>query len=94
MLSHVQLFVTPWTVACQAPLSMEFSRQEYWSEFPLPPPGDVPDQGSTPSLLCLLHWQADCFRLVSPKVDSQTQFDCSSFKEIITEYPWARRVKR
>ena len=34
MLSRVQLFVTPWTVACQAPLSMEFSRQEYWSGLP------------------------------------------------------------
>ena len=34
MLSHVLLFMTPWTVACQAPLSMEFSRQEYWSELP------------------------------------------------------------
>ena len=41
--SHVQLFATPWTVACQAPLSMGFSRQEYWSELPFPPPGDLPD---------------------------------------------------
>ena len=39
--SCVQLFVTLWTVACQAPLSMGFSRQEYWSEFPCPPPGDL-----------------------------------------------------
>ena len=43
--SCVQLFVTLWTVACQAPLSMGFSRQEYWSEFPCPPPGDLPDPG-------------------------------------------------
>ena len=41
MLSHVQLFVTPWTVAQQAPLSKGFSRQEYWSG--LPTPGDLPD---------------------------------------------------
>ena len=34
-----------WTVACQAPLSMEFSRQEYWSGLPFPPPGDLPDPG-------------------------------------------------
>ena len=34
---------TPWTIACQAPLSMEFSRQEYWSEMPFPSPGDLPD---------------------------------------------------
>jgi len=42
-LSCVLLFVTPWTVACQAPLSMGFSRQGYWSELPLPPPGDLPN---------------------------------------------------
>ena len=41
MLSHVQLFVTPWTVACQAPLSMELSRQEYCSGLPFPSPGDL-----------------------------------------------------
>ena len=44
--SHVWLFVTPWTVACQAPLSMEFFRQECWSELPCPPPEDL----STPGL--------------------------------------------
>ena len=38
--SHVQLFATLWTVACQAPLSMGFSRQEYWSGLPFPTPGD------------------------------------------------------
>ena len=43
MLSHVRLFVTPWTVARQAALSMEFSRQEYWSGVPFPPSGDLPD---------------------------------------------------
>ena len=42
-LHHFQLFVTLWTVVCQAPLSMGFSRQEYWSGLPLPPPGDVPN---------------------------------------------------
>ena len=40
-LSHVQLFATPWTIACQAPLSMEFSRQEYWSGLPFPTLGDL-----------------------------------------------------
>ena len=43
--SRAQLFVTPWTVARQAPLSMGFSRQEYWSEVPFPPPGDLSDPG-------------------------------------------------
>ena len=43
MLNCVQLFVTTWTVACQAPLSMEFSRQEYYGGSPFPPPGSLPD---------------------------------------------------
>ena len=43
--SHVRLFATPWTIARQAPLSMEFSRQEYWSGLPFPSPGDLPDPG-------------------------------------------------
>ena len=46
--SRVQLFVTPWTVALQAPLSMGFSRQEYWSGLPCPAPGDLPDPGIEP----------------------------------------------
>ena len=49
MLSHVQLFATPWAVARQAPLLMEFPRQEYWSELPCPPPGDLPDPGIEPT---------------------------------------------
>ena len=44
-LSCVWLFVTPWTIAHQAPLSMAFSRQEYWSGLPCPPPGDLPYPG-------------------------------------------------
>ena len=43
--SHVRLFVTPRTVACQAPLSMGFSRLDYWSGLPCSPPGDLPDLG-------------------------------------------------
>ena len=45
-LSHVRLFTTLWTVVCQAPLSMGFSRQEYWSGLPCPLPGDLPDWGT------------------------------------------------
>ena len=48
--------------ACQAPLSIGLSQQEYWSGLPSPPPG-FPTQGSNPSLLQLLHWQADSFLL-------------------------------
>ena len=44
-LSCVGLFVAPWTVAHQAPLSVGFSRQEDWSGLPFPPPGDLPDPG-------------------------------------------------
>ena len=44
-LSRVRLFVTPWTVAHQAPPSMGFSRPEYWSGLPFPSPGDLPDPG-------------------------------------------------
>ena len=47
-LSRVQLFATPWTVAYQAPPSMGFSRQEYWSGLPFPSPGDLPDPGIKP----------------------------------------------
>ena len=46
--SHVQLFVTRWTAAHQAPLSMRFSRQEYRSWLPFPPPGDLPEPGIEP----------------------------------------------
>ena len=50
--SHVQLFATLWTVVHQAPLSMGFSRQEYWSGLPCPPPGDLPNPGTeTTSLM-------------------------------------------
>ena len=48
-LSHVRLFVTPWTVACQPPLSTEFFRLEYWSGLPFLPSGDLPDPGINPS---------------------------------------------
>ena len=47
--SCIQLSVTPWTVAYQAPLSMEFSRQEYWSGLPFPPPGNLPNPGNEPT---------------------------------------------
>ena len=56
-LSRVQLFATPWTVAQQAPSSMEFSKQEYWSGLPFPSPEDLPDPGIKPGSPTL---QADC----------------------------------
>ena len=61
--SRVHLFATLWTVAHQAPLSMGFSRQEYWSGLPCPPPGDLPNLGIEPSSLTspelarILEWE-------------------------------------
>ena len=49
VLSRVQLFTTPWTVVCAAPLSMGFFRQEYWSGLSFPPPGDLPNPGIEPT---------------------------------------------
>ena len=51
MLSHVRVFATPWTVAHQAPLSLGFSSQGYWSGLPCPPPGDLSHLGSKPASL-------------------------------------------
>ena len=58
LLSHVRLFVTPWTVAHQIPPSMEFSKQQYWSRLPFPSPGDLPNPEIEPRSPTL---QADAF---------------------------------
>ena len=57
VLSHVWLFVTPWTIVHQAPLSVGFHRQENWSGLPFPIPEIFPTQGSNSCLFPLLHWQ-------------------------------------
>ena len=62
-LSRVRLFKTPWTVAYQAPPSMGFSRQEYWSGLPFPSPGDLPDPGIKPRSPAL---EADALTSESP----------------------------
>ena len=64
--SHVQLFVSLWTKACQAPLSMRLSREGYWSESSCAPPGIFPTQGSNLGFLDLLHLQADSLLLAPP----------------------------
>ena len=69
--SHVQLFVTLWTVACQNPLSMGFFRQEYWRGFPCPPPGDVPNPGIEPVSPVSLALQAESLPLSSREAHSQ-----------------------
>ena len=63
LLSCVRLFVIPWTVAYQAPPSMGFSRQGYWSGLPFPSPGDLPDPGIKPRSPAL---QADALPSVPP----------------------------
>ena len=62
-LSHMRLLETPWTAARQAPLSMGFSRQEYWSRLPFPSSGDLPNPGIEPmspalqvDSLLMSHW--------------------------------------
>ena len=61
---YLTLCDPPWTVACQAPLSIGFSRQEYWSELPLPSPGNLPGPRIEPvSPPSLLHWQTDSLPL-------------------------------
>ena len=66
-LSHVRLFATPWTVALQAPPSMGFSRQEYWSGLPFPSPGYLPDPGIEPRSPAL---QADALTSEPPTCNS------------------------
>ena len=76
--SHVQLFVTPWTIAHQAPLSMEFSRQEYWSGLPCPSPRDLPDSGTKPGSLTL---QADSLPSDPPRKFSMGEIALSKKKK-------------
>ena len=64
--SNVQLFATLWTRARQAPLSMGFSRQEYWSGVPCPPPEDLSDPGIEPAFPASTALQADSLPLVPP----------------------------
>ena len=78
-LSRVRLFATPWTVAHQAPLSMGFSKQEYWSGLPFPSPGDLPNPGIKPGSPAL---QADALSSEPPgkpheaEVDVFLEFSC------------------
>ena len=65
MLSRVQLFATPWTVACQAPLSMGFPKQEYWSGLPFPFPRDLSNPGMEPGSPAL---EADSLPSEPPEV--------------------------
>ena len=66
VLSHVQLFVTPWTAAHKPPLSMEFSRQEYWSGLPFPTPEDLPYPGIEPACPVSPALAGGCFTTEPP----------------------------
>ena len=65
-LSCVRLFATPGTIACQAPLSMGFSRQEHWSRLPFPSPGDLPEPGIEPASPAPLALAGRFFTAVPP----------------------------
>ena len=72
--SCVQLFVPPWAIDHQAPLSVGLSRQEYWSGLPCPPQGIFPTQGSNPHRFRLLHQQAGSLPLAPPGKPLLTSF--------------------
>ena len=77
-LSHVLLFVTPWTIAYQASPSMGFSRQEYWNGLPFPSPEHLPDPGIKPGSPAL---QADALPSETPHFSSHTKL-CGGVNEI------------
>ena len=82
-LSRVRLFVTPWTVAHQAPLFMGFSRQEYWSGLPFPSPGDFPNPGIEPGSPTL---QADA--LASEPPGNSVLIANGISPQLLPVYPW------
>ena len=80
-LSCIRLYATPWTVAYQAPQSVEFSRREYWSGLPFPSPGDLPDPGIKPRSPSL---QADALRSEPPLWGKPLTVVCKvSYKDIL-----------
>ena len=85
-LSHVRLFATPWTVAYQAPPSVGFSRQEYWSGWPFPSPGDLPNPGIEPGSPTL---QADTLPSEPPgKLWRPAQRICACYSLLILGRAW------
>ena len=72
--SHVLLFMTPGTVACEAPLSKEFSRQEYWSLLPYPPPGDLPNPEIEPKAPATPALQANSLQLQNIQAAHTNQY--------------------
>ena len=89
-LSCVRLFVTPWTVAYQAPLSIEFSRQEYWSGLPFPSPGDLPNPGIIPGVS---HIVGRCFTIWATR-EAQNQMQCHNPSTLCSRKPLLPRCTR
>ena len=87
---RVRLFVTPRTVACQAPLSMGFSRQEYWSGLPCLPPGDLPDPGIEATSL-MSPALAGGFFTTSTTWDSESLSERGGKRQMDATYSWSSR---
>ena len=82
VLSHVQLFIIPWTVVRQAPLSMGSSRQKYWRGLPCPPPRDLPNPGTEPVFPVSPAWQADLLHWVTCQYLKGRKFSLARGREI------------
>ena len=87
-LNHGQLFATPRTVAHQAPVSVGFSRQEYWRGLPCPPSGDRHYPRVEPTSLCLLHWQEDSLSLMAQTVKNLPAMQRLGFNPSVRKIPW------
>ena len=95
LLSHVQFFAIPWTVAYWAPLSMEFQRQQYWSGLPFPSPGDLPNPGLKPGSPAL---QTDVLPSEPYQPLCQTQYQNRSTQFLVLDMEgsfksWSQRSK-
>ena len=85
MLGHVRLFVSPWTAAHQAPLSMGFSRQEYWSGLLFPSPGVLPNTGVKPVSPVSPAWEVDSKSPGKPhllKLNIHTPYDSARDRHV------------
>jgi len=88
--SHVLLFAIQWTVPYQAPWSVWFSRQEYWSELPWPLQGIFPTQGENPHFLRLLHWQVGSLLLAPP---GKPRHVCTPVKKMLLLFLYMRKQR-
>ena len=88
LIHHVPLFATPWAIPCQAPLSMEFSRQQYWSGLPFPSPENLSDRGIKPWTPALTVNSLTLSHLGSPvKFFSEMLISVA-----VQEHPWSKKL--